>query len=56
MARGGSNIKTSAKAAAKTRTKPGAPQRGQNRGSTFVTAAVILVTALAMSARQRRKR
>jgi hypothetical protein len=51
MARGGTNIKTSAKAsaAAKTRAKPGAPRR-QNRGSTFITVAVILVTALAMTA------
>jgi hypothetical protein len=51
MARGGSNLKTSAKAAAtKPRVRPGAPQRGHNRGSTFITVAVILVTALAMTA------
>jgi hypothetical protein len=48
MARGGTKI--SAKASAKTRAKPGAPQPGQNRGGTFITFAVLLVTASAMSA------
>jgi hypothetical protein len=50
MARGGTRIKISAKASAKTRAKSGAPPPGQNRGSTFITFAVLLVTALAMSA------
>jgi hypothetical protein len=50
MARGGTKIKISAKASAKTRAKSGAPQPGPNRGSTFITFAVLLVTALAMSA------
>jgi hypothetical protein len=54
MPSSGSNVRTTAKAPPKARAKPGAkpgvPRRGGNRGSTFVTVSVILVTALAMTA------